>query len=527
MMLKYPLGLSDFKGIRRDGYYYVDKTDYIRKLIENGKYYFLGRPRRFGKSLFISTLEYFFRGEKTLFEGLDIDSFDWNWEPYPVIHIDLGPKNYRSEDAIYERLDEVLEEYESQYEIIVSDNKKNVEGRLSKLIKKASQLTGKQVVVLVDEYEKPVVDVLDNAELMKINRDILRGFYSVLKSSDEFLKLVFLTGITKFGQMNVFSGLNNITDISLDFRFGAICGVTEVEMMDTFTQGIEDFAKRNKTDFDGAVSLLKENYDGYHFNEECPDIYNPYSLVKALYSQKIGSYWSQSGTPALLANILLSKNYNIENLQGIRVSERRISRIDNQFEDPVALLYHTGYLTIKGYDEITEEFILDYPNREVEHAFLEYLLPSFCNKDVDSESLINEIKTFIIKGECDRFIECLKIFTAGIVYDVIPKAETERHFQYLIYIVSRLIVSRNIKVTAEDRTSGGRIDLSIETPEYVYIIEFKINSTAKDALTQIEKKEYGLKFKNSKLKVFQIGINFDSQERRIDDYEIKEIVNLQ
>lgn len=370
-MLKYPLGLSDFKGIRQDGYYYIDKTVYIKTLIENGKFYFLGRPRRFGKSLFLSKIEYFFRGERELFEGLEIASFKWNWEEYPVIHIDLGPKNYRNEDSIYERLDEVLEDYEVKYGVGTPVNRKNIESRFSRLIKKACHISGKQVVVLVDEYEKPVVDLLDNRELMKTNRDILRGFYSVLKSLDQFLKLVFLTGITKFGQMNVFSGLNNITDISLDFRFGAVCGITENEMTKTFFEGIEDFAKRNKTDFSGAVSLLKENYDGYHFNEHCPDIYNPYSLVKALYSMKIGSYWSQSGTPALLAKVLLSKNYNIEKIPGTRVSESRISRIDNQFEDPVALLYHTGYLTIKSYDETTEEFILDYPNREVEHAFLE------------------------------------------------------------------------------------------------------------------------------------------------------------
>lgn len=523
-MPKYPLGLSDFKGIRTDDYVYVDKTRYIKTLIENGKYYFLGRPRRFGKSLFLSTLEYFFRGEKKLFEGLEISSFNWDWETYPVIHIDLGPKNYKKEDSVYEHLDEILEEFESKYHITSPTNRNNIEGRLSRIIKTAHQVSGKRVVVLVDEYEKPVVDVIDNPGLMEINRDILRGFYSVLKSSDEYLELVFLTGITKFGQMNVFSGLNNITDISLDFRYGAICGIIETEMTTTFRDGIEEFARRNKTDFEGAVSLLKDSYDGYHFNEDCPDIYNPYSLVKALYSQKIGSYWSQSGTPSLLAKILLSKNYNIENLPGIRVSERRISRIDNQYEDPVALLYHTGYLTIKGYEEATEEFILDYPNREVEHAFLEYLLPSFCNnQEIDTEAFINEIKAHLMKGECKSFVEALKSFTAGIVYDIVPKIEAERHFQYLIYIISRLIISRQIKVSAEDRTSDGRIDLSIETSDFVYLIEFKINSTALEAVNQIEKKEYALKYLNPERRIFLIGINFDTTKRRIDDYMIKAV----
>ncbi|MCH5216950.1 MAG: ATP-binding protein [Muribaculaceae bacterium] len=521
-MLKYPLGLSDFKGIRQDRYYYIDKTAYIKTLIENGKFYFLGRPRRFGKSLFLSTMEYFFRGERALFEGLNITSYDWNWEEYPVIHIDLGPKNYRSEESIYERLDEVLEDYEVKYGVELSGNRKNIESRLSRLIKKAYHVSGRQVVVLVDEYEKPVVDLLDNPELMKINRDILRGFYSVLKSSDEFLKLVFLTGVTKFGQMSVFSGLNNITDISFDFRFGAVCGITEKELTETFYEGIEDFAKRNKTDFNGAVLLLKENYDGYHFNEDCPDIYNPYSLVKALYSQKIGSYWSQSGTPALLANALLSKKYNIERIPGTRVSERRISRIDNQYEDPIALLYHTGYLTIKSYDETTEEYILDYPNREVEHAFLEYLLPSFSsNKDLDSESLINELKSYLLMGDCNAFVETLKAITAGIEYDLIPKVESERHFQYMIYIISRLLVSRNINVIAEDRTSDGRIDMSIVTPDFTYIIEFKINSSAEKALIQINEKEYYLKYQNNKRKIFLIGMNFNTEKRRVDDTKIQ------
>lgn len=381
-MVRYPIGKQDFKSLREGEYAYVDKTHYITKLLEGSTYYFLGRPRRFGKSLFLSTLEYFFLGERELFKDLAIDSYQWSWEEYPVIRIDLNGADYaETPGALSEKLSQQLDLVEEKYGI--ENKSRNLIDRFYQLIRRLSESRTKKVVVLVDEYEKPVIDAIGKSEVQNKNKEFLRGFYGVLKSLDKYLKLVFLTGVTKFGQMSVFSGLNNIDDISMDDAFGAVCGITETELRQTFRDGIIAFAERNDTTEEGALAQLKENYDGYHFSERCPDLYNPYSLIKALSKNKIGSYWSLSGTPSLLAKMLLEEKYDLGNLNGIRATERRLMGIGNQFEDAISLLYHTGYLTIKHYDRELEEYVLGFPNKEVEQAFFEYLLPQLYYKRLD------------------------------------------------------------------------------------------------------------------------------------------------
>ena len=374
-MIKYPIGKQDFKSIREDGYLYVDKTSYISKLLQQGSYFFLARPRRFGKSLFLSTLEYFFRGERYLFKELSIDNFNWHWIKYPVIHLDLNGTDYTQNYALEQRLSAFLSFYENEY-AIPPEKELGIQERFRNLILQIYETAHQQVVVLVDEYEKPLLDTLDISAVFEKNKETLRGFYGVLKSMDHYLKMVFMTGVTKFGQMNVFSGFNNIRDISMNPDFGAICGITQYELELNFREGIEDLAKEKHLDFKSSLQLLKNNYDGYHFCGKCPDIYNPFSLLNALADKKIGSYWSYTGTPALLANLLLKKNYDLEGLDGIEASERRLMGVNNQFDDPVALFYQTGYLTIKDYDETLDEFILGYPNIEVEQAFLEYYMHS-------------------------------------------------------------------------------------------------------------------------------------------------------
>lgn len=522
-MERYAIGMQDFGNIRRGGYVYVDKTQYIPLLLEGSKYYFLARPRRFGKSLFLSTLEYFFLGERDLFKGLSIDSYEWDWTEYPVIHIDLNGADYTQSTSLDERLSANLGSYEIQEEK-KETNPLAIQERFRNLITSLYDKTGKQVVVLVDEYEKPILDTLDYPELSDKHKELLRGFYGVLKSLDKYLKFVFLTGVTKFGQMNVFSGLNNIRDISLLEDYGAICGITEKEMIDNFPKGIEDLAKEEEIEFEEAVHLLKENYDGYHFSKKCPDIYNPYSLINAFADREINAYWSATGTPSLLAKILKKKNFDLEKLDKARADRERLMGMNNQFEDPVALFYQTGYLTIKTYDKYSKNYILGYPNKEVEKAFFKYLLPNYSGQNImETSSFMDQFKEALERGNPRLAMEVFEDFSAGISYDVIPLAETERHFQYIVYIVTKLLSSRTTTVKVEDKTSDGRIDLLITTPEYIYVVEIKKDETPEEALKQIRNKEYALQYRNDTRKVFLIGMNFSTEKKRLDGFIIESL----
>lgn len=519
-MEQYAIGSQDFKVLIDGGYVYVDKTHFIPKLLQNGKYKFLARPRRFGKSLLVSTLKYFFQGEKELFKGLNIEAFDWVWEEYPVIMIDLNGGNYSQEGFLLQKLNHILDKCEKKYGLEISKGEPEI--RLENLIHDLYVKKGKPVVILVDEYEKPVIDNLDNVHLLETNRDILRGFYAVLKSADPFLNFIFLTGVTKFRQMNVFSGLNNIRDISMVPEFGAICGVTEEELIKNFKEGIEGIAFDKEISITEAINLLKQNYDGYHFCRNCPDIYNPYSLINAFADSRIGPYWAYTGTPKLLAHLLRQKNYNLKSLENVEADQERLMGVNNHFEDPVALFYQTGYLTIKSYDSHTELYSLGYPNREVEHAFFKYLLPNYSGLNVmTAESFMEQLNSALKIGDPQKAMEILQEFSAGISYDVIPRAESERHFQYLLYIIVKLLSSRKDFVKVEEKTSDGRIDLLILTDKFVYVIEIKRDSSADEALKQIKEKEYYLQYGNDPRKVFLIGVNFSTDKKRIDSFIIE------
>ena len=519
-MEQYAIGSQDFKVLREGGYLYVDKTHFIPLLLQNGKYKFLARPRRFGKSLFLSTLEYFFKGEKELFKGLSIENSDWDWGEFPVIKIDLNGGNYTTDGFLIEKLNNIINQCEKEYGVEIPKGEPS--SRLENLIYILYSLKGKPVVILVDEYEKPVIDNLDNVSLLESNRNILRGFYGVLKSLDRYLKFVFLTGVTKFGQMNVFSGLNNIRDISMMPEFGPICGFTKEELVKNFKEGIERIAFDKEISFEDTVNLLKENYDGYHFSRKCPDIYNPYSLINSFADGRIGAYWAYSGTPLLLANLLRKNYYDLEKLDNVKADQERLMGVNNQFDDPVALFYQTGYLTIKTYDRETDLYTLGYPNREVEHAFFKYLLPNFSGLNVmKSDSFMIQLNESLTEGNPHKAMQLLEEFSAGISYDLIPIEESERHFQYLLYIVIKLLSSRKDYIKAEEKTSDGRIDLLIATKNYVYIIEIKCNKSAEDALNQIKEKEYHLQFRNDHRKVFLIGVNYSTEKKRIDSFLIE------
>ncbi|MCH5217811.1 MAG: ATP-binding protein [Muribaculaceae bacterium] len=522
MAVKYPIGKQDFKNLREGGFIYVDKTQYITHLLEGANYYFLARPRRFGKSLFVSTLEYFFRGERQLFTGLAIDSYpDWEWDEYPIIHIDLSGSNYTREGFLETMLTRILDGVELQYGVS-TDGAMNLNDRFARLITALFQKTGKQVVVLIDEYEKPVTDNIDNTEKRDQYQEFLRGFYGVLKSLDKYLKLVFLTGVTKFGKMSIFSALNNLNDISLDKEYGAICGLTEEELLKNFGEGIETLAITEGIGLEEAIGLLKENYDGYHFGRNCPDIYNPFSILSALSKSEINPYWSVTGTPSFLIHLLIANRYNIENLEGIRISEGKLLGAGNQLDDPVPLFFQTGYLTIKKYDRTSRSYTLGFPNKEVEISFMESLLPYYQKRQsYGKETFLNDFTEGLQSGRPELAMKALVGFSASISYEIVPKAEIERHFQSMIFIFSRLVMPYVNEIKTEDRTSDGRIDLIIKVGDYIYLIEIKRDSTAEAAIKQIKEKGYDLQFKTDRRKVFLIGMNFSTEKRRLEDYLIE------
>lgn len=520
-MVRYPIGQQDFKGIREEGSVYVDKTHYISRLLDAGKYFFLTRPRRFGKSLFLSTLDYFFKGERHLFKGLAIDSYSWDWEEYPVIHIDFGASSYENENNLHAILNRILERYEKQYGVTES-KEKDPSNRLSRLIEDAYHNTGRKVVVLIDEYDKPVIDNIDRKELRDRFMELLRGFYGVLKSYDRYLKFVFLTGITKFGKLSVFSQLNNLRDISFLSPYSAICGITEKELRENFQDGINELAVALNTDYEGTINILKKNYDGYHFCEDCPDIFNPYSLLNCLADKRIRPYWFATGTPAMLAKLLVEKNYNLEDLDGIKTTLSNLMDISNEFDNPIPLFYQTGYLTIKSYNEVLNAYTLGFPNLEVEVAFFNFILPYYLNsKAKKADSLIFDFVDGILSGDPDKAMKKLESFTAGINYDMIPTPEVERHFQLIVYILSRLILPYTSEVSVEDHTSDGRIDLLIKTDKFIYIIEIKRDASPETALQQIEDKSYYLKFSSEEKTIFCIGVNFSTSQGRIEGFKIK------
>lgn len=518
-MEKYPIGLQNFKSIREGGYVYVDKTHFIPPLVEEGKYYFLSRPRRFGKSLFLSTLKCFFEGEKALFKNLAVESYDWNWETYPVVHIDFTGMNYDSEDALSKKLDNVLGHYEQTYG--VTSNWSTPDLRFHNLLTRMSEITGKQVVVLIDEYEKPVVDNFSNPKLSDYNKSILRGVYGVLKAFDAHLKFVLLTGVTKFGKMSIFSDLNNLNDISMDVKYGALCGITEEELLANFPEGIGRLAQEEGVSFEEGLKLLKLNYDGYHFSRNCPDLYNPFSVVNALSKGEIESYWFATGTPSLLVDLLLQKNYKLEDIDGTAATKERLLDIGNQFDDPISLLYQTGYLTIKSYNKPLKIYTVGFPNREVEVAFFNFIMPYYLKFRTEKpETFILDFAEGINNGDPEKAMTALEAFSGTVNYDLVHSPEIERHFQLMVYIFSRVLLPYATSVKCEERTSDGRIDLLIQTPRYIYIIEIKRDKSAQEALQQIKTREYDSPYKTDRRTKFLIGVNFSTEKRRIDDFAI-------
>jgi len=512
--MKYPIGIQNFEKIRREGYAYVDKTALMYKMVSEGSYYFLCRPRRFGKSLMVSTLEAFFSGKKELFEGLYAGTADWVWEEYPILHLDLNSREYKDESSLAAELNRHLEGWEKKYGDEFKD--RGLEERFIHVIEKAYEQTGKRVVILVDEYDKPLLQAIGNDALQTAYRNKLKAFYSVLKTLDAQIRFAFLTGVTKFGKVSVFSDLNNLEDLSYLPQYSTICGISEDEMHQSFDGEVGLLAKANSITKEECYIRLKKDFDGYHFCIPCKGMYNPFSLLNTLKNKVFRDYWFETGTPSFLVYQLKKTCYPLENMTTEELSTDTLNSIDIMDENPLPLLYQSGYLTLKSYDKEFDSYILGFPNREVEQGFIKYLLPFYTPKtDKKGTFAISQFVKDVRSGDAEGFMHRLQDFFAGGDYQVV--GNTEKYFQNTLYVFFRLL---GFYVNVERHTSNGRMDVLIQTPDYIYILELKVNQTAAAALRQIEEKGYALPFASDSRQLFKIGINFSTDTKLIDDWKI-------
>lgn len=508
----YPIGIQSFSEIRENGYVYVDKTGLMYKMVKEGKYYFLSRPRRFGKSLLISTLEAYFLGRKELFEGLVVAELEKDWVEYPVLHLDLNTEKYDTPEVLYNKISEVLRFWEEKYSCCGSNL--SLPMRFERVIRRAKEKTGRNVVILVDEYDKPMLQAIGDEALLQEYRSTLKGFYGALKSMDSCIKFALLTGVTKFGKVSVFSDLNNLNDISMDHRYYDLCGISEADLHQYFDDEINGLARANGQTFKQACEQLRLDYDGYHFTYDTPGMYNPFSILNTLSKQRYGSYWFETGTPTFLVELLQKADFNLEQMSSMEADADTLGSIFND-DNPIPVIYQSGYLTIKDYDSEFGLYKLGFPNREVENGFLKFLLPFYTAKRNTSSAFeISKFVADIKSGNAEGFMQRLQSFFAGAKSDQIAK-DTENWFQNVVFIVTSLC---GLYIEAEHQTSNGRIDLLLKTDKYIYIMELKYDGSAEEALRQIEDKGYALPWQANGRTVIKVGANFSSSLRRIEKW---------
>ena len=512
----YPIGIQNFEKIRKDGYFYIDKTALIYQMVKTGSYYFLSRPRRFGKSLLISTLEAYFLGKKELFEGLAMEKLEKDWITYPIFHMDLNTEKYDTRESLDSILNFTLEKWEQQYGTAPSETTFAL--RFRGLIERAYEQTGQRVVILIDEYDKPILQAIGNEELQKEFRNTMKAFYSVLKTMDGCIQFAFLTGVTKFGKVSVFSDLNNLDDISMRNQYIDICGVSEKELHDDLEIELHELADIKGVSYHEICDKLREYYDGYHFTHNSIGIYNPFSLLNTFKYKEFGSYWFETGTPTYLVELLKKHHYDLRRMAHEETSISVLNSIDSASDNPIPVIYQSGYLTIKGYDEEFGIYSLGFPNREVEEGFIKFLLPFYANTNaVESEFEIQKFVREIRIGDYDSFFRRLRSFFADTPYELIR--DLELHYQNVLFIVFKLV---GFYVKAEYHTSEGRIDLVLQTDKFVYVIEFKLDGTAEDALRQINEKHYALPFEaGGNRRLFKIGVNFNAKMRNIEKWIVE------
>ena len=507
--LRYPVGEQDFAKIRTQNMVYVDKTEVLYRLVTTRSYYFLSRPRRFGKSLMLSTLRYYFEGRRELFQGLAMERLEQQWTVHPVIYLDMSRGKSINMFSFRSMVDAMLADHEKIYRISKSDTD-SYGTRLLRIIDAAYATTGQGVVVLIDEYDAPLLDSLDKPEQLDEIRQQVRDLYSPLKAKAAQLRFVMLTGITKFSQLSIFSELNNLANISMESDYEAICGITEHEMLTQLRPGIEQMAQRTGITMDECVAQLKEYYDGYHFSEELTDIYNPYSLLSALASRRLGLHWFGTATPSWLIDVMRHYNMDLTEMECIPTSASRFDKPAQQINDVVPVLYQSGYLTIKDYDDGI--YFLGIPNREVRTGLGESLTEYTDIEPIERKDYLRlAYRKLVRHGDLDGFMSRLTDFLHSIPYDA--TVASEKHYQSVLYAV---LASFGADVMAEDRTSDGRADIVLRLPQDIYVIELKYGKTVEAAMEQLHRKDYAAKWRGDGRRIRLLGMNISADTRTID-----------
>lgn len=519
MALKlYPVGIQTFERIRKENKLYIDKTEYIYRMTHSGGcYFFLSRPRRFGKSLLVSTFESYFSGKKELFEGLAIEKLEQEWMEYPVLHFDMSGGKHMEKEQLEDYLSNRLEAEERKWRI--THTKRGANDRLTELITTAYEISGKQVVVLIDEYDAPMLDVAHDKETLDVLRNVMRNFFSPLKMCEPMLRFVFLTGITKFSQVSIFSELNNIKNVSLDDEYAGVCGITKEELLTQMSEDIDMLAEAQGMTREETIAKLKENYDGYHFSPASPDVFNPYSLLNCFDDKNFGAYWFSSGTPTYLINML--RKFKVLPAK-IGRSLARSSAFDAPTENLktiTPLLYQSGYITIKGYDKMSQLFTLDLPNKEIKVGLFESLLPYYLEGMYAEEGdvAIAQMSVLIRQGDMYGALRLFQEFLGTVPY--CNNTNYEGHYQQVLFIIFTLLT--HFVVDVEVHTPNGRVDVVMETEDTLYLIELKLNKSAQSAMQQINLKQYGQRFARCGKPIVKVGVNFDAKKGNIEDWIIE------
>ena len=518
--IKYPIGIQNFRDLRRNGYIYVDKTEYVWRLATTGKYYFLSRPRRFGKSLLVSTLEAYFRGWRELFDGLAISGLETSWDSYPIFHLDLSGENYKDARTLYQGLDFFLSEIDREFGIDTTGDLTPAL-RFKSAIRQVAEQTGKPVVILIDEYDTPLTQTIHNPQLQEELRAILKGFYGVLKPMDGHIRFAMLTGVTRFSKVSIFSDLNNLRDISFLPDYNAVCGISESEIKAYFTPSVQSFAEARGLGATELFERLRINYDGYHFSspERTEGIYNPFSVLNALISQSIDDYWFETGTPTYLVSLLKDRHYDLRGLNDIQISTDELSGLDIAMSNPIPLMYQSGYLTIKKHIPDFDLYVLGFPNQEVKKAFTKFLFPFYTPVPNAGRSvwLISNFIKDIDNGDIDGFMTRLQSLFADFPYDQVR--DIELHYHNVLYLVFTLM---GYYTRTEYRTSRGRADLVVFSRDSIYIFEFKLDKSPEEAIAQIKATDYAQPFSKDGRRIVKIGVNFSSLSRNIDGWIMEE-----
>ena len=519
-MANYPIGIQTFDKIREGGYLYVDKTKYIYEVTHPGQYVFLSRPRRFGKSLLTSTFDAYFSGRKDLFKGLAIEKLEKEWKQYPVLHFDLSDIKKGTVEDFEDSVNSSLASMEETYGVVKTAD--NLATRFKELVERIYKRTGKQVVVLIDEYDAPLLTVLHDPERLEKMRTALQSFYSPIKKLDPYLRFVFITGITKFSQLSIFSQLNNLKNISMKPQYAAICGITQEELEDNFQEGIRALGEENEMTSEQVLAKLARTYDGYHFAHKSPGVYNPFSLLAAMDNCDFDNYWFSTGTPTFLVNMLKHFHADITKIDGSEAFATDFDQPTENMQSILPLFYQSGYITIKSYDPITDRYTLGYPNEEVKVGLMRILVPYYVHTNtLEAGNTVVQMYLALRKDDMDGCLKAMQEFVSTIPYQentLKDAPTTEGHFTAMLYVMFSLL---NVYVESQVRNAKGRLDILIKTDTSIYVMELKMNGDLDKALRQIDEKDYTIPYQSDGRKVVKVAINFSTEDRTLKAWKIE------